>query len=92
MPSATASPCSKRVAEPGLGFERMAEGVAEIEQRAVAVLALVAGDDLGLHRGSSSAPRGVSAAGSRSQTAPPSASSQSKNPASRISPYLTISA
>ena len=38
----------QRVAEAALGLERMAEGVAEIEQRALAGLALVGGDDRGL--------------------------------------------
>ena len=42
---ATASPCSRRPEKPAAGFERMAEGVAEIEQRALAGLALVARDD-----------------------------------------------
>src|SRR5215472_4107711 len=37
-------------AEPGLGLQSVPEGVAEIEQRAVALLAFVAGDDLGFHR------------------------------------------
>ena len=36
------------VGEAGRGFERMAEGVAEIEQRALAVLALVARNDRSL--------------------------------------------
>ncbi len=36
-------------AEPGFGFERMTESVAEIEERPVALLALVGGDDSGLH-------------------------------------------
>ena len=48
MPSATASPCSSRPEKPARGFERVAEGVAEIEQRALAGLALVARDDAGL--------------------------------------------
>ena len=39
----------------GDALERVAEGVAEVEQRAVAVLALVAHDDGGLRRGSSAA-------------------------------------
>ena len=38
----------QRVAEAGLGFERMAEGVAEIQERALAGLALVDRDDSGL--------------------------------------------
>ena len=38
------------VAKPGLGLQRVSEGVAEIEQRPViAGLALVGRDDLGLH-------------------------------------------
>src|ERR1700760_1601608 len=36
------------IREAGDGFQRVAEGVAEIEQRAIAGLALVAGDDRGL--------------------------------------------
>ncbi len=40
------------VAKPGLGLERMAEGMAEIQQRAVAGLALVGRDDRRLHLGS----------------------------------------
>ena len=48
MPSATASPCSRRSEKPAAGLERVAEGVAEIEQRAIAGLALVARDDGGL--------------------------------------------
>ena len=38
----------QRIAEAGLGLERMAEGVAEIEQRPLALLALVDGDHRGL--------------------------------------------
>ena len=49
MPSATASPCSSRLENPVSVFKRMAEGVAEIEQRPLALLALVGGDDRGLH-------------------------------------------
>ena len=37
------------VAEPGLGLQRMAEGMAEIQQRPVAGLALVGRDDVRLH-------------------------------------------
>ncbi len=48
MPSAIASPCSKPIGEAGRRLEGMAEGVAEVEQHAVAGLALVAGDDRGL--------------------------------------------
>ena len=40
------------VGEAGGGFERVAEGVAEIEQRALAGLALVARDDRRPWRGS----------------------------------------
>ncbi len=36
------------IGKAGRGLQRMAEGMAEIEQRALAVLALVAGDDRGL--------------------------------------------
>ena len=49
MPMATPSPCTSRCAVVADElFERMAEGVAEIEQRAVALLGLVARDDGGL--------------------------------------------
>ena len=37
------------VAEAGFGFERVPEGVAEIENCALAGLALVRGDDRGLY-------------------------------------------
>ena len=50
-PTATASPCSSVPSIAALGLQRMAEGVAEVEQRAAALgalLALVAGDDGGL--------------------------------------------
>ena len=47
MPVATASPCShSRVA--GGGLDGVAEGVPEVQQRAIAGLALVAADDVGL--------------------------------------------
>ena len=49
MPSATPSPCAQAIGEAGGGLERMAEGVAEIEQRPLAGLALVARDDRRLH-------------------------------------------
>jgi hypothetical protein len=39
----------QRVAEPGLGFEGMAEGVAEIQQSPIPLLALIGGDDGPLH-------------------------------------------
>ena len=80
MPSATASPCSSRCEKPAAGLERMAEGVAEIEQRALAGLALVARDDAGL--GAAAHRDGVLA---RSSGLPPAnmscqfASSQAKN-------------
>ena len=46
MPTPTASPWSRSGAEAGLGLERVAEGMAEIEQRAqVGGLALVGRDD-----------------------------------------------
>ena len=48
MPSAIASPCSSRSEKPAAASKRMAEGVAEIEQRALAGLALVARHDRGL--------------------------------------------
>ena len=47
MPAPTASPCSQRRVVGG-ALDGMAEGVAEIEQRAVALLAFVARDDVGL--------------------------------------------
>ena len=43
------SPCSRAVAVAGLGFQGVAEGVAQVQQRAAALLLLVLGDDLGLH-------------------------------------------
>ena len=47
MPTATASPCSQRSYFAD-GLERVAERVAEVQQRAPALLALVLGDDRGL--------------------------------------------
>ena len=47
MPSDTASPCSRRSEKPQAGFQRVTERVPEIEQCALAGLALVARDDVG---------------------------------------------
>ena len=81
----------QRVGEAGRGLEGMSEGVAEIEQRALAGLALVARHDAGL-----------AAAGDRdrvlARAAPPAntscqfASSQAKKPASPSSPNFATSA
>ncbi len=79
------------VGEAGRGFQRMAEGVAEIEQRALAGLALVADDDRRPWRGSE-----VAIACSRA--APPAnrsawlVSSQAKNASSPRMPYFATSA
>ena len=70
MPIATASPCSSRVGKAGGRLERMAEGVAEIEQRALAGLALVARDDRRPWCGSS--PRWRARAPARRRTRPAS--------------------
>ena len=81
----------QRVAESGLGLERVAERVAEIEERPLALLALVGGDDLRF-RGTAPqhrlAPRGR-VAGDETGAA---VSSQSKKARSRMSPYFTTSA
>jgi len=45
---ATASPCSMAPRVAGDGLERVAERVAEVEERALAVFSLVARDDAGL--------------------------------------------
>ena len=77
--------------EAGGRFEGMAEGVAEIEQRALAGLALVARDGHGLgaaaHRD-----RVFARADPPAKTSCQLASSQAKKPASPISPYLATSA
>ena len=79
------------VGEAGGGLERVAEGVAEIEQRALAGFALVARDDAGL--GAAADGDGVLA-----RRLPPAntscqfASSQEKNAASPSRPYLATSA
>ena len=74
-------------------LQRMAEGVAEIEQRPVAGLALVAGHDRGL--GAAAHGDGVLARARRSPPANTSrqfASSQEKKAASPSRPYLATSA
>ena len=48
MPTADALAMEQPVGKTGRGLQRMAEGVAEIEQRALAGLALVARHDRGL--------------------------------------------
>ena len=76
----------------GGGFQRVAEGVAEIEQRALAGLALVARDDARL---AAAADRdGVLARADcpPANTSCQFASSQAKNAASPSSPYLATSA
>ena len=75
----------------GRGLERMAEGMAEVEERAVALLGLVAGDDLGLHL--AGAPhRVLPRAGVAGLAAPaPLASSQAKKSASPRRPYFATS-
>ena len=80
------------VGEAGLGLERVAEGVAEIEQRALAGLALVVGDDAGLGLGSRRRRRGSRAGVARRARRRQFASSQAKKAASPIRPYLTTSA
>ncbi len=78
----------------GEGLERMAEGVAEIEQRAGAgLLALVGRDDrrLGAHAGFDRA-RGASSPIAGENLAANVCSSQAKNGASPSSPYFTTSA
>ena len=91
MPSADRLAVQQPVGEAGGRLERMAEGVAEIEQHAVAGLALVARDDRGL--GAAAHRDGVLA-----RMAPPAnrsrqlASSQAKKAASPSSPYFTTSA
>ena len=77
------------------GFQRMTEGVAEIEQRPLAGLALVARHDRGL--GAATHRDGV-LAGKISGAVPPAntsrqlASSQAKKAASPSRPYLATSA
>ena len=77
--------------EAGAGFQRVAEGVAEIEQRALAGLALVARHDAGLaaaaHRD------GLFARRRRRRTLLASSlPARRKRPASPSSPYLATSA
>ena len=78
------------VGEAGRRLERVAEGVAEIEQRAVAGLALVARDDRGL--GAAAHRDGVFARGPPANRSRQLASSHSKNAASPSRPYFTTSA
>ena len=80
------------VGEAGRRLERVAEGVAEIEQRALAGLALVARDDRGL--GAAAHGDGVLARAPvpPANTSRQLASSQAKNAASPIRPYLATSA
>ena len=89
----TASPCSRRSEKPAGRLQRVAEGVAEIEQRAVAGLALVARHDRGLDRGSSTAmaccARRARAAGEHRASWPPA---RRRMPASPSRPYLATSA
>ena len=66
MPHATASPCRKRDVA-GLGFERVAEGVAEIQDAAQVAFALVAGDHLAFIRTESAMMRST-ASGVRAST------------------------
>ena len=74
----------------GGALERMREGMAEVEQRAVAVLALVAGDGRGL--------RLATRATAKSRSAPPEStpnqlsSHHAKKAASSMRPYFTTSA
>jgi hypothetical protein len=50
MPIPTASPCFRSSPNPVWAcLQRVGEGVAEVEQRPTSDLALVLGDDLGLH-------------------------------------------
>ena len=76
----------------GSRLDRVAEGVAEVQQRAAPVLALVLGDDRGLDL--AGAPDRVGERRRVAARAAPSmlASSQSKKPASATSPYLITSA
>ena len=90
-PTATPSPCtSTRRIVVGERLQRVAEGVAEVEQRARALLGLVGGDDARLggatdrDRARPRRPAGEHVA--------PCASSHSKKSRSSISPYLTTSA
>ena len=90
MPSATASPC--RMVPAGFRLDRMAEAVAEIEQRPLARPVFdVASDDprLGLDRGDDGMAAQVRIAGEEPR---PLASHQAKKAGSSIRPYLTTSA
>ena len=78
-----------RVPRPGL--ERMAEGVAQVEQHAVAGLGLVACDDGGLALDAGADERAPSASASCASTACQFCSSQPKNAASPSRPYLAAS-
>ena len=76
----------------GPGLQRMAEGVAQVEQHAVAGLGLVAGDDVGLALHADG--DGVGQRRRVLREAPPASccSSQSKKAASPSRPYLAASA
>ena len=90
IPAPTASPCSQ-LAVLGGRFDRVTEGVAEIQHRALALLALIARDDLGLDL--AGAPDRVPQGRGLARQQPlHMASSQAKNAASRIRPYLMTSA
>ena len=71
-------------------LERVAEGVAEVEKRAVAFLALVAHHHGGL--GPAALRHGLIAFGAALEHAAPMASHQSKKTESPIRPYFTTSA
>ena len=91
MPAATASPWKQPIGKPARRFQRMAESVAEIEQRPLAGLALVARDDRGL--GAAAHRDGVLARGTPpAKTSRQFASSQEKKAASPSRPYLATSA
>ena len=73
-------------------LDRVAEGVAEIEDRAQARLALVAGDDVGLDSQRALAPRAPAPACRARASAAMLASIQARNASSAIAPYLITSA
>ena len=78
------------VGEAGGGLQRMAEGVAEIEQRALAGLALVARHDRGL--GAAGGRDGVFARGAAGEDLGVVGFEPAKNAASPSRPYLATSA
>ena len=81
----------QRVAEGERGLESMAEGVPEIEERAIAGLALVRADDAGLGAAALRDRMGLAALSPSSRRAA-LASHQAKNSGSSMSPYFTTSA